>query len=105
MIFSLCGYAVVPIWHVDKLKTPLGTVDIGLIRDDANKLAPRRGPRPNLPPLGDNLDETVAHTARLRRRLPLTLPRSSLSRVVALPRALLTPPLSPLWSRLLGSKN
>ena len=37
-----------------------GTVDIGLIRDEANELAPRRGPRPELPPLGDNLADTVA---------------------------------------------
>ena len=50
-----------PIWHVDQLKTPLGTVGIGLIRDEANELVPRRGPRPKLPPLGDNLADTVAH--------------------------------------------
>ena len=40
---------------------PYGTVDIGLIRDEANELAPRRGPHPKLPPLGDNLADTVAH--------------------------------------------
>ena len=61
MIFSLCGSACVPIWHVDQLKTPLGTVDIGLIKDEANELAPRRGHHPELPPLGDNLADTVAH--------------------------------------------
>ena len=49
-----------PIWHVDQLKTPQGTVDIGLIRDEANELAPRRGPRPELPPLADDLADTVA---------------------------------------------
>ena len=53
MIFSLCRFAGVPIWHVDQLKTPLGTIDIGLIRDEANELAPRRGPHTKLPPLGD----------------------------------------------------
>ena len=54
-----------PIWHVDQLKTPLGTVDIGLIRDEANELAPHRGPRPELPQVGDNQADTVAqaHTA------------------------------------------
>ena len=31
MIFSHCRSAGVPILHVDKLKNPLGTVDIGLI--------------------------------------------------------------------------
>ncbi|TMX02551.1 hypothetical protein EJD97_021133 [Solanum chilense] len=60
MIFSLCRSVGVPIWHVDQLKTPLGTVDIDLIRDEANELAPRRGPRPDFPPLRDNLDETEA---------------------------------------------
>ena len=49
-----------PIWHVDHLKTLLGTVDISLIRDEANMLAPRRGPSPEWPPLSDNLADTVA---------------------------------------------
>ena len=31
MIFSLCRSAGVPIWHVDQLKTPQGTFDVGLI--------------------------------------------------------------------------
>ena len=31
MIFSLCRSAGVPIWHVDQLKTPQGTVYVGLI--------------------------------------------------------------------------
>ena len=51
MIFSLCRSAGVPIWHVDQLKTLLGTVDVGLIKDEANDLAPRRGPCPELPHL------------------------------------------------------
>ena len=46
--------------HIDKLKTSLGTADIGLIKDEANEFAPRRGPRPELPPLGENLADTVA---------------------------------------------
>ena len=49
-----------PIWHVDQLKTPMGTVDVGLIRNEANELASRRGPRPELPPLADDLADTVA---------------------------------------------
>ena len=60
MIFSLCRYAGVYIWYIDQLKTPLGTVDIGLIRDEANELTPRMGPCPELPPHGDNLVDTVA---------------------------------------------
>ena len=61
IIISLCRSAGVPIWHVDQLKTPQGTVDVGLIRDEANELAPRRGPRPEVPPLGENQTDTVAH--------------------------------------------
>ena len=59
-IFSLYRSAGVPIWHIDQLKTPFGTVDISLIRDEANELAPRRGPHPELPSLGENLADTVA---------------------------------------------
>ena len=61
MIFSLCRSAGVPIWHIDQLKNPQGYVDIGLIRDEANELALRRGPRPEVSPLGENLADTVAH--------------------------------------------
>ena len=57
--FSSCKSAGVPIWHIDQLKTPLGTVDIGLIRDEANDLAPHRGPHPELPHISDNLDDTI----------------------------------------------
>ena len=60
MIFSLCRSAGVPIWNVDQLKTPLGTVDIGLIRNEANELVPHRGPRLEFPSLGDNFDYTEA---------------------------------------------
>ena len=41
MIFALCRTAGVPICHIDQLKTQQGTVDVGLIRDEANELAPR----------------------------------------------------------------
>ena len=60
MIFYLCRSVGVPIWHVDQLKTPLGTVDIVLITDDANEFASSRGPRTELPLLCDNLANTVA---------------------------------------------
>ena len=62
MIFSLCRSAGVPIWHVDQLKTPQGTVDVGLIKDESNELAPHGGPRPKLPPLADDLADMVAQT-------------------------------------------
>ena len=60
MIFSLCRFAGVPVCHIDQLKTLLVTFDIGLIRDEANELAPRRGPHQKWPPLVDNLPDTVA---------------------------------------------
>ena len=62
MIFSRYRSTGVPIWHVYQLKTLQGTFDVTLIRDEANELAPRRGPRPELPPLVDDLADTVAHT-------------------------------------------
>ena len=61
MIFSLYRSAGVPIWHIYQLKTPQVYVNIGLIRDDTRELAPRRGPHPEVPPLGENLAITVAH--------------------------------------------
>ena len=105
MIFSLCRSAGVPIWNVDQLKTPRGTVDVGLIRDEANKLAPHRGPCPELPPLADDLADTVAQARTATQAASTdTTPVESIP-VVALPRAPLAQPLYPRWSRLLGSKN
>ena len=69
MIFCLCKSVGVPIWHIDQLKTPLGTVDTGLIRDEANVLAPRRGTLPELPPLGKNMADTVEQ-ARMATQAP-----------------------------------
>ena len=74
LIFSLCRSAGVSICHIDQRKTPLGTVDIGIIRDEANELAPRKGPRLKFPPLSENLAYTLA-----------------------LPLAPFPQPLSPLW--------
>ena len=48
-----------PIWHIYQLRTQRDTIDIGVITDEANELAPRRGTRPELPPLGDNLADMV----------------------------------------------
>ena len=59
MVFALCGLARVPVWHIDVLKTPSGIVDIGLIRDEVNDLAPHRGPHPEVQTLGENLAATV----------------------------------------------
>ena len=35
--------------------------------DKSNELAPRRGPRPELPPLGDNLADTVAQACTAKQ--------------------------------------
>ena len=76
MIFSLCRLVGVPIWHIDQLNTPLGTVHISLIRDKANELSQDIGPRPKVRPFGENLVDTVAHaqTATQVAFKPLTLP-------------------------------
>ena len=59
MIFQLYRDVGVPLWHCDVLLTPIGIVDIGLIKDETNVAAPRRGPRVDLQPLSENLADTV----------------------------------------------
>uniref|UniRef100_M1DJX7 Integrase core domain containing protein n=1 Tax=Solanum tuberosum TaxID=4113 RepID=M1DJX7_SOLTU len=59
LIFQLCRDSGVPIWHCDRLSHPTGTLDIGLIRDEANVAAPRREPQVEVPPLGVDLADTV----------------------------------------------
>uniref|UniRef100_M1DKZ6 Integrase core domain containing protein n=1 Tax=Solanum tuberosum TaxID=4113 RepID=M1DKZ6_SOLTU len=44
LISQLCRDSGLPIWHCDRLIHPTGTLDIGLIRDEANVAAPRREP-------------------------------------------------------------
>ena len=73
MIFSFCRYAGVTIWHIDQLKTPLGTIDITFIKDEANQLASRRGPHLELPPLGENLADTVAHARTVMQATSATI--------------------------------
>ena len=48
-------------WHIDVIKTPPRTVDIRLIWDEANQLAPYRGPCPKVQPLSENLATMVEH--------------------------------------------
>ena len=88
MIFSLCRFAGVPILHIDQLKTLLGTVYISLIRDEANDLAPRRGPRQELPPVGNNQDDTVAQAhAATQAASTNTTPVESISGSSTAPRS------------------
>ena len=72
-----------PIWHIDQLKTPVGTYDIDLIRDEANELAPCRLPCQEFPPLRDNVADMVAqartatHEASTDTNLVESIPGSS----------------------------
>ena len=97
IIFSLCRSADVSIWHVDQLNTPLVTVDVGLIRDEANELAPRRGPRPELPPLADDLADTVAQARTVTQVASTdTTPVESIPGSSTAPRSSRTAPLPAL---------
>ena len=44
IVIEFCMSAGIPVWHIDVIKTSPSTVDIGLIRDEANELSPHRGP-------------------------------------------------------------
>ena len=48
-----------PIWKYDTISSPVGTVDIGLIKDDSNVEALRRGPKVEMHPLSEKLVYTV----------------------------------------------
>ena len=96
MIFALCRSAGVTIWHVDQLKTPQGTIDVVLIRDDANELAPRRGHRPELPPLADDLADTVAQDRTATQVSTDTTPIESISVSSTAPSSSRTAPLPAL---------
>ncbi|KAG5615474.1 hypothetical protein H5410_015298 [Solanum commersonii] len=60
LIFQLCRDFGVPIWHCDRLIHPIGALDIGLIRDEANGATPRREPLVEVPPLGADLADTAS---------------------------------------------
>ena len=96
MIFALCRSAGVPIWHVDQLKTPQGTVDVGLIRDEANELAPCRGSRQELPPLADDLADTVAQARTAAQASTDTTPVESIPGSSTAPSSSRTAPLPAL---------
>uniref|UniRef100_M1DLY7 Integrase core domain containing protein n=1 Tax=Solanum tuberosum TaxID=4113 RepID=M1DLY7_SOLTU len=58
LIFQLFRDSGVPIWHCDRLIHPTGTLDVDLIRDEANVAAPHRGPQIDVP-LGTGLVDVV----------------------------------------------
>ena len=97
MIFSLCRSAGVAIWHIGQLKTPQGTVDVGLIRYEDNELAPCRGPCPELPPLADDLNDTVVQTRTTTQAASTdTTPVESFPGSSTVPSSSRTAPLSTL---------
>ena len=59
MIFQLCQNVGVPIWHIDVLHIPEKMVVIDPIKDEANEVAPLKGPTVDVQPLGDNLADTL----------------------------------------------
>ena len=54
LIFQLCRDVGVTIWTYERQCRQAGTVDIGLIKDEANVAAPHRGSRIKFPPLTEN---------------------------------------------------
>ncbi|KAG5609657.1 hypothetical protein H5410_020938 [Solanum commersonii] len=69
LIFHLCRDSGVPIWHCDRLTHPIGTLDIGLIRDEANA----QGGDPIMP---DHTDTISASSSQAASRAPSS-PRST----------------------------
>lgn len=58
-IFQLCRDAGVPIWHCDKLIRSTGTLNICLIGDEANDVAPRIEPHVEVPIMGEKFVDVV----------------------------------------------
>ena len=85
-IFALCRSVGVPIWHVDQLKTPQGTIDVGLIRDKANELAP----------LADDLADMVAQARTTTQASTDTTPVESIPGSSTAPSSSRTAPLPAL---------
>ena len=59
MVFALWRSVGVPVWHIEVINSLLRQVDIGLIWDKANELAPDRRPCIKVQSLGENLAATV----------------------------------------------
>ncbi|KAG5599196.1 hypothetical protein H5410_030566 [Solanum commersonii] len=70
LIFQLCRDSGVSIWHCDRLIHLTGTLDIGLIRDEANVASPRREPHVEVPLLGADLVDTVGQAQGIDPIIP-----------------------------------
>lgn len=55
LIFHICREAIVLVWHCDQLIQVTKIVDVGMIKDDANPTAPRKGIQIDLPSWGDDI--------------------------------------------------
>uniref|UniRef100_M1DK89 Integrase core domain containing protein n=1 Tax=Solanum tuberosum TaxID=4113 RepID=M1DK89_SOLTU len=104
LIFQLCKDSGVLIWHYDKLIQATGTLDIGLIRDEATVAAPRRGSWIDVL-LGTDLVDVVEQI--LPHQATLMMPRPPLLRPLVRPPTHLETPrlLKPLLFLQLKFKN
>lgn len=59
LIFQLCMNSDTLDQHYDKLIHPTGTLDVGLISDEATVVAPHKDPLVEVPPLVPNLVDMV----------------------------------------------
>ncbi|WMV46039.1 hypothetical protein MTR67_039424 [Solanum verrucosum] len=62
LVALMAGEATVPIWHCDRLVNLTKLVDMGLIQDDTNPVAPRKSALVVVPPLSDDLPRDVEQT-------------------------------------------
>ena len=70
MVLELSRSSGLPVWHIDVIKTLPDTLDISLIRDEANELAPNIGPYIEVQQLGEN-------QAAMVDQAPMTNPNTS----------------------------
>lgn len=59
LIFEMCRGAGVLIWHCDTLHSPIGPVDIVIIKDEATIAEQQREPKIEIPPMCDNFADIM----------------------------------------------
>uniref|UniRef100_M1DK40 Integrase core domain containing protein n=1 Tax=Solanum tuberosum TaxID=4113 RepID=M1DK40_SOLTU len=67
LIFRLCREATIPLWPFDRLVEVFKTVDMGLIKDDANHTAPRKGHTARTPRAPTPLGSVLIPIARVQK--------------------------------------
>ncbi|KAG5609664.1 hypothetical protein H5410_020945 [Solanum commersonii] len=66
------GDSGMSIWHCDRLIHPRGTLDIALIRDEANVAAPHREPQIEVSTLGADLSDMVSQAQAMTLEYQIT---------------------------------